>query len=97
MSEWEPECFRPERFLDEDAPRRHPGAYVPFAAGARNCLAADFAFLELRLALASLVQHFSFETLPEHEYRLEPQLALAPADGLPLRVRPRAASRGSGR
>lgn len=90
-----PERFDPTRFRGEAARHRHPGAFVPFASGSRNCLAAHFAQAEMRLALAYLLQRFRFELVPEHDYRVEPQLALAPANGIPLRVFARRPSGGS--
>ncbi len=47
-----PEGFDPERFTQE-IPR---GAYVPFAAGPRQCIGNHFALLESRLILRTITQ-----------------------------------------
>lgn len=85
----EPTRFDPERFLGDAPKGRHPGAFVPFALGARSCLAGDFAFFELCAATADLVQHFELEPEPDWKLAVAPRLALAPVDGVRLRVRPR--------
>jgi cytochrome P450 len=45
----QPQQFRPERFLDADAPDTY--TWVPFGGGTRRCLGASFAMMEMRVAL----------------------------------------------
>jgi cytochrome P450 len=53
----DPHSFDPARFLpDQDLPPRF--AYLPFGAGPRICVAAQFAMAEAILVLATLVQAF---------------------------------------
>ncbi len=53
----EPDIFDPSRFLP-DAPPPPRFAYLPFGAGPRICVGAQFALTEATIALASLVQRF---------------------------------------
>ncbi|MBT8451538.1 MAG: cytochrome P450 [Deltaproteobacteria bacterium] len=55
--------FRPERWTREFERSLPRGAYVPFAAGPRVCLGKQFAMMEMRMILATLIQ------------RLEPNLS----------------------
>jgi unspecific monooxygenase len=52
-----PDAFDPSRFLG-DKPLAHRYAYMPFGAGPRVCVGAQFALAEVGLVLAMLVQKF---------------------------------------
>jgi len=80
----EPEVFRPERF-DNPAFPKH--AYLPFGSGARMCIGAGFAALELRLLLASLAQRYRLERVDDRPVVLHPRVTLSPRNGLPMRIR----------
>jgi cytochrome P450 len=55
----DPDAFDPSRFLG-DKPQAHRFAYMPFGAGPRICVGAQFALAEAALVLAMLVQQFEF-------------------------------------
>ncbi|MCO5602877.1 hypothetical protein L7F22_057016 [Adiantum nelumboides] len=58
-AQWsEPDCFRPDRHLPDEADQRHPYSYLPFGAGARACLGRLFAMQELKLFVAVITAHF---------------------------------------
>ena len=42
---------RPERFLNGEAGRRPPGAYMPFGVGPRDCIGMKFALEEMTISL----------------------------------------------
>jgi cytochrome P450 family 135 len=50
----QPHAFRPERFLDGHHPA--PGSFTPFGGGARRCLGAPLAMLQLRTVLPAIVR-----------------------------------------
>ncbi|NNE17593.1 MAG: cytochrome P450 [Myxococcales bacterium] len=52
----DPMEFRPERWTREFERNLPRGAYVPFAAGPRVCLGKQFAMMEMRMILATLLQ-----------------------------------------
>ena len=53
------EC-KPERFMDKNI-KRHAYAWIPFAAGARNCVGQRFAMMEMKMQVASVIRRLNFE------------------------------------
>ncbi|XP_041893487.1 cytochrome P450 3A9-like [Corvus kubaryi] len=66
-----PEEFRPERFSKENKESIDPYTYLPFGAGPRNCIGMRFALLSLKVAIASLLQHFTFQTCKETQIPIQ--------------------------
>lgn len=56
----EPDRFDPDRFTEESKATRHPYTYLPFGEGPRFCIAERFAILEMKLALASVLDKNRF-------------------------------------
>lgn len=52
-----PKQFRPERFLER---QYAPHEYLPFGGGHRRCIGSALAMMELKLAVATLLQTFEF-------------------------------------
>ncbi len=55
-----PAEFRPARFDPAGGSRRDKYQYLPFGAGPRVCVGADFAMMQAQIILASLLQRFRF-------------------------------------
>ncbi|XP_062582448.1 cytochrome P450 3A13-like [Saccostrea cucullata] len=64
----EPEKFDPERFSEERLTSSHLNHFLPFGLGPRDCFGKDFAILEVKLALVSLLQKYEVSTLPNTEF-----------------------------
>lgn len=84
----DPDRFDPDRF----APGRGPVdrfAYLPFGAGPRICIGANFALQEAAIIMATLLSRFRFETVPGRTPYPRMILTLRPQGGAWLRAQPR--------
>ncbi|NXC58857.1 CP3AL protein, partial [Aleadryas rufinucha] len=86
-----PDEFRPERFSKENKESIDPYTYLPFGAGPRNCIGMRFALLSLKVAIASLLQHFTFQTCKETQIpiKLSSVGLLTPEKPIILKLVPR--------
>jgi len=86
----EPEAFRPERFLDEQA---YPSkAHAAFGGGAHMCIGMPLARLEVPLILATLLPAFDLAFARRPSFRGRHSAALTPEDRrIPVTLQPRPA------
>ena len=81
-----PDAFDPERFAPEARAAQHRFQYLPFGAGPRICIGAQFATAEALLILTEWLARFKFSPVPGHKVELQSDIALRPKGGLPLIV-----------
>jgi cytochrome P450 len=85
----DPEAFAPERWTQEferDLPRC---AYFPFGAGPRVCIGNSFALMELRLILATVLQHWHLEPASRAPLELLASITTRPRRGIAMVVHQR--------
>jgi len=74
-----PDTFHPDRWLDPATPRRPGEGYIPFGAGARQCIGNDYGLTEATLAVATIASRWRLELpSPTVSLRPSPQLTLVP-------------------
>jgi PHYB activation tagged suppressor 1 len=61
--------FNPARFSEGGAcASKHPMAFIPFRLGVRTCIGQNLAMLQAKLALAIILQRFSFRLSPSYQH-----------------------------
>ena len=71
--------FRPERFL-EDKPETY--SWLPFGGGIRRCIGADFALMEMRVAIPEILRRVDIRAASPRREKIERRaVTLAPGTG----------------
>jgi cytochrome P450 len=84
----DPDAFDPARFLG-DRPLPHRFAYMPFGAGPRICIGAQFALTEACLVLAMMIQRFHVSLADATPVRPVAVIVTQPDHAAPFHLRPR--------
>ncbi len=88
-----PERFQPDRWLDPAL--RRDKAYLPFGGGPRVCIGNGFAWMEMTLVMAAMLQQVSCYPVSSVDVAADPSITLRPRGGLPMIVRRRTLRIGS--
>jgi cytochrome P450 len=82
----DPERFVPERFLEPARRSIDRFAYLPFGAGPRICVGAQFAMVEAVIVLSTLARRLTFDYAGDTHPAPMQRITLRPAGGMPMRV-----------
>jgi cytochrome P450 len=87
-----PELFNPDRWLARDVP---PYAYIPFGAGIHTCIGANFAMMNMKLAVTMTLQRYKLRLIPGTRIdRFLPRFVLSAKKGVPMMVSSRQEANG---
>ncbi|CAI8046134.1 Cytochrome P450 3A29 [Geodia barretti] len=88
----QPYRFDPGRFSNEERMKREAMTHMPFGAGPHVCLGAKFALAQMKMALVSILHHYTFVLSPKTEVPLRIAHSAAadvPLNGVVLLILPR--------
>lgn len=84
-----PDVFDPERFSPENETKIPHYAYLPFGGGARVCIGNQFAMMEAKLLLVTIMQHYELELASNHEVVPQQLLTLRAKHGMKMVIKHR--------
>jgi cytochrome P450 len=84
----QPDRFDPERFRPEAEASRPRFAFIPFAAGHRNCVGASAAAVETKLAAVLLAQRYVLDLAPGQRVACAAGTTMHPRYGMKMRIGP---------
>lgn len=82
-----PDKFDPDRFEKEKIAARPRFAFIPFAAGHRNCIGATMATAELKLSVAKIAQRYVLDLAPGHRVVEHAGTTMMPRYGMRMQIR----------
>jgi cytochrome P450 len=88
----DPGVFRPERWDPVSGQKVPQWAYFPFGGGSRICMGMPLAQLQVRLVLATILQHYIPRLIPGHPVKPLPLITLRLKHGLRVQLEPAPAS-----
>jgi cytochrome P450 len=83
----DPNRFDPDRFTPDKIARRPRFAFIPFAAGHRNCVGASTALVELKLAVAMIAQRYELTRTAGHRVEGAAETTMRPRYGMRMHIR----------
>ena len=84
-----PAAFDPDRFAPDQMRQHAPYTFLPFGGGARNCIGAAFAQVEVKVILARILQKYDL-TFAGGSVRPHMGATLEPSPGVRVNIRRRA-------
>ena len=84
----DPETFDPMRFTNEKVRERHKYAWVPFGGGAHMCLGLHFAYMQVKILMAQLLQRYEIAIEDGYDPEWQAWPIPKPKDGLKVEFRP---------